>query len=74
MPVKNNRALAFDYTVERYPEEGNSSHPKKNKYHDVYRTMHGEYALAMDSLLDHIDRMWNGYELTINKIIVYKLV
>ena len=69
MAVKD-RALAFLYTIERYPDEGGGTFPKKNKINDSFHSTSGDYATAINQLLDHIDKMWKGYELTINKIIV----
>ena len=70
--AQKDRALAFTYTVERYQDGG--TFPKKTKINDSFHSTSGDYAEAMNQLLDHIDKMWKGYELTINKIVVLTYV
>lgn len=66
------RAIAFKYTVKRDTNGG--AFPKKDVHNSFFQTNKGNYAEAMDALLDHIDKMWDGYELEITDTIVFKYV
>ena len=65
--AQKDRALGFKYNVYRY-RDGSS---KMNKMPGHFQSTSGDYATAMNQLLDHIDEMWKGYDLEIEKIIVY---
>ena len=43
-----------------------------NKHSGHFQSTTGDYAGAMNQLLDHIDEMWKGYDLEIERIIVYR--
>lgn len=60
-----NRILGFTYHMENHVSNIN----------DHFQSNSSKYVDAIDELLNHIDKTFpNGGELTIKKIIIYKLV